>query len=180
MSRRCPEGIPTIFTGLKRKSRWESVAVEGMARVKEPRSFLDCGTSSLRLGCWVLNCIGLDGVGRKRGRGEEGMGREPSVRMTPGLLKCRGSLSWDTGAGWSNRAGKVAYESRRDYIIAVKGKIRLRVTLSTQSESAAFRRISLISSSGDLWCGVVHDGVIRPFGGVGNGTRGCGYWLGGV
>ncbi len=68
-------------------------------------------------------------------------------------------LSWDTGAGWSNRAGKVAYESRRDYIIAVKGKIRLRVTLSTQSESAAFRRISLISSSGDLWCGVVHDGV---------------------
>ncbi len=121
MSRRCPEGIPTIFTGLKRKSRWESVAVEGMARVKEPRSFLDCGTSSLRLGCWVLNCIGLDGVGRKRGRGEEGMGREPSVRMTPGLLKCRRSLSWDTGAGWSNRAGKVAYESRRDYIIAVKG-----------------------------------------------------------
>jgi len=83
-------------------------------------------------------------------------------------------LSWD---GWSNRAGKVAYESRRDYIIAVKGKMRLRVT---QSESAAFRRISLISSSGDLWCGVVHDGVIRPFGGVGNGTRGCGYWLGGV
>ncbi len=65
-------------------------------------------------------------------------------------------LSWD---GWSNRAGKVAYESRRDYIIAVKGKMRLRVTLSTQSESAAFRRISLISSSGDLWCGVVHDGV---------------------
>jgi len=64
-------------------------------------------------------------------------------------------LSWDTGAGWSNRAGKAAYESRRDYIIAVKGKIRLRVTLSTQSESAAFR------SSGDLWCGVVHDGVIR-------------------
>jgi len=54
-------------------------------------------------------------------------------------------LSWDTGAGWSNRAGKVAYESRRDYIIAAKGKIRL--------------RISLISSSGDLWCGVVHDGV---------------------
>ena len=37
--------------------------------------------------------------------------------------------------------------------------MRLRVTLSTQSESAAFRRISLISSSGDLWCGVVHDGV---------------------
>ncbi len=68
-------------------------------------------------------------------------------------------VSWDTGAGWSNRAGKVAYESRRDYIIAVKGKIRLRVTLSTRSESAAFRRISLISSSGDLWCGVVHDGV---------------------
>jgi hypothetical protein len=30
--------------------------------------------------------------------------------------------------------------------------VRLRVTLSTQSESAAFRRISLISSSGDL-CG---------------------------
>ncbi len=70
-----------------------------------------------------------------------------------------GDLSWDTGAGWSNRAGKVAYESRRDYIIAVKGKMRLRVTLSTQSESAAFRRISLISSSGDLWCGLVHDGV---------------------
>ncbi len=36
-----------------------------------------------------------------------------------------------------------------------------RVTLSTQSESAAFRRISLISSSGDLWSGV-HDGVILP------------------
>ncbi len=68
-------------------------------------------------------------------------------------------VSWDTGEGWSNRAGKVAYESRRDYIIAVKGKMHLRVTLSTQSESAAFRRISLISSSGDLWCGVVHDGV---------------------
>jgi hypothetical protein len=32
--------------------------------------------------------------------------------------------------------------------------MRLRVTLSTQSESAAFRRISLISSSGDLWCGL--------------------------
>jgi hypothetical protein len=62
----------------------------------------------------------------------------------------------------SNRAGKVAYESRRDYIIAVKGKMRHRVTLSTQSESAAFRRISLISSSGDLWCGVVHDGVSSP------------------
>jgi len=45
---------------------------------------------------------------------------------------------------------KLAYKSWRDYIIAVKGKIRLRVTLSTQSESAAFRRISLISSSGDL------------------------------
>jgi len=73
-------------------------------------------------------------------------------------------MSWDTGAGWSNRAGKVAYESWRDYIIAVKGKIRLRVTLSTQSESAAFRRISLISSSGDLWCGVVHDGVILSVG----------------
>ncbi len=29
-------------------------------------------------------------------------------------------MSWDTGEGWSNRAGKVAYESRRDYIIAVK------------------------------------------------------------
>jgi hypothetical protein len=41
----------------------------------------------------------------------------------------------------------------------VKGKMRHRVTLSTQSESAAFRRISLISSSGDWWCGVVHDGV---------------------
>jgi len=40
--------------------------------------------------------------------------------------------------------------------------MRLRVTLSTQSESAAFRRISLISSSGDLWCGVVHDGVTYP------------------
>jgi len=38
--------------------------------------------------------------------------------------------------------------------------MRLRVTLSTQSESAAFRRISLIPSSGDLWCGVVHDGVM--------------------
>jgi len=72
------------------------------------------------------------------------------------------NLSWDTGEGWSNMAGKVAYESRRDYIIAVKGKMRLRVTLSTQSESAAFRRISLISSSGDLWCGVVHDGVTTP------------------
>jgi len=45
------------------------------------------------------------------------------------------NLSWDTGEGWSNMAGKVAYESRRDYIIAVKGKMRLRVTLSTQSES---------------------------------------------
>jgi len=70
------------------------------------------------------------------------------------IILLAAKLSWDTGAGWSNRAGKVAYESRRDYIIAVKGKIRLRVTLSTQSESAAFRRISLISSSGDLWCGV--------------------------
>ena len=50
------------------------------------------------------------------------------------------------------------HTSWRDYIIAVKGKMH-RVTLSTQSESAAFRRISLISSSGDLWCGVVHDGV---------------------
>ncbi len=59
---------------------------------------------------------------------------------------------------WSDRA-KAAYKSWQDYIIAVKGKMRLRVTLSTQSESAAFRRISLISSSGDLWCGLVHDGV---------------------
>ncbi len=53
-----------------------------------------------------------------------------------------------TGGRWSDRA-KAAYKSWRDYIIAVKGKIRLRVTSSTQSE-AAFRRISLISSSGDL------------------------------
>jgi len=52
-------------------------------------------------------------------------------------------VSWDTGEGWSNRAGKVAYESRRDYIIAVKGKMGLRVTLSTQSESAAFRRVAI-------------------------------------
>jgi len=66
----------------------------------------------------------------------------------------------EQGTGWFNRAGKAAYESRRDYIIAVKGKMH-RVTLSTQSESAAFRRISLISSSGDLWSGV-HDGVILP------------------
>jgi hypothetical protein len=58
-------------------------------------------------------------------------------------------LSRGTGGRWSDRA-KAAYKSWRDYIIAVKGKIRLRVTLSTQSESAAFRRISLISSSGDL------------------------------
>jgi len=48
------------------------------------------------------------------------------------IILLAAKLSWDTGAGWSNRAGKVAYESRRDYIIAVKGKIRLRVTLSTQ------------------------------------------------
>jgi len=83
----------------------------------------------------------------------------PHVRTKiPALEEFTIDLSWDTGEGWSNRAGKVAYESRRDYIIAVKGKMRLRVTLSTQSESAAFRRISLISSSGDLWCGVVHDG----------------------
>ena len=79
-------------------------------------------------------------------------------------------LSRGTGGRWSDRA-KAAHKSWQDYIIAVKGR---------QSESAAFRRISLISSSGDLWCGVVHDGVIRPFGGVGNGTGGCGYWLGGV
>jgi len=58
-------------------------------------------------------------------------------------------LSRGTGGRWSDRA-KAAYKSWRDYIIAVKGMIRLRVTLSTQSESAAFRRISLISSSGDL------------------------------
>jgi len=68
------------------------------------------------------------------------------------------SLSRGTGGRWSDRA-KAAYKSWQDYIIAVKGKMRLRVTLSTQSESAAFRRISLISSSGDLWCGLVHDGV---------------------
>jgi len=60
-----------------------------------------------------------------------------------------GPVSRGTGGRWSDRA-KAAYKSWRDYIIAVKGKIRLRVTLSTQSESAAFRRISLISSSGDL------------------------------
>ncbi len=61
-------------------------------------------------------------------------------------------VSWDTGEGWSNRAGKVAYESRRDYIIAVKGKM-----------SASYlkypERVGGISTSGDLWCGVVHDGV---------------------
>jgi len=62
------------------------------------------------------------------------------------------------GGRWSDRA-KAAYKSWRDYIIAVKGKMRHRVNLSTQSESAAFRRTSLISLSGDLWCGVVHDGV---------------------
>jgi len=53
------------------------------------------------------------------------------------------SLSRGTGGRWSDRA-KAAYKSWQDYIIAVKGKMRLRVTLSTQSESAAFRRISLI------------------------------------
>ncbi len=34
------------------------------------------------------------------------------------------------GTGWSNRAGKDAYESRRDYIIAVKGKMRHRARAS--------------------------------------------------
>ena len=41
-------------------------------------------------------------------------------------------LSRGTGGRWSDRA-KAAYKSWRDYILAVKGKIRLRVTLSTQS-----------------------------------------------
>jgi len=74
-----------------------------------------------------------------------------------GMNTTVGTICHGTGGRWSDRA-KAAYKSWRDYIIAVKGKIRLRVTLSTQSESAAFRRISLISSSGDLG-GVVHDGV---------------------
>jgi len=30
----------------------------------------------------------------------------------------------EQGTGWFNRAGKAAYESRRDYIIAVKGKMQ--------------------------------------------------------
>ena len=68
----------------------------------------------------------------------------PPRRAPPGVFLSRG-----TGGRWSDRA-KAAYKSWRDYILAVKGKIRLRVTLSTQSESAAFRQISLISSSGDL------------------------------
>jgi hypothetical protein len=61
-----------------------------------------------------------------------------------------GVLSRGTGGRWSDRA-KAAYKSWQDYIIAVKGR---------QSESAAFRRISLISSSGDSWWGLVHDGVM--------------------
>jgi len=71
------------------------------------------------------------------------------VGLASAYILQTGLLSRGTGGRWSDRA-KAAYKSWRDYIIAVKGKIRLRVTLSTQSESAAFRRISLISSSGDL------------------------------
>ncbi len=44
-------------------------------------------------------------------------------------------VSRGTGGRWSDRA-KAAYKSWQDYIIAVKGNMRLRVTLSTQSESA--------------------------------------------
>jgi len=32
----------------------------------------------------------------------------------------------EQGTGWFNRADKAAYESRRDYIIAVKGKMHLK------------------------------------------------------
>ncbi len=71
---------------------------------------------------------------------------------------CMWYLSRRTGGRWSDRA-KAAYKSWRDYIIAVKGKMRHRVTLSTQSESAAWR-MSLISSSGDLWCGVATGWVL--------------------
>ena len=42
------------------------------------------------------------------------------LELEKALGACHG-----TGEGWSNRAGTVAYESRRDYIIAVKGNMRL-------------------------------------------------------
>lgn len=73
MSRRCPEGIPTIFTGLKRKSRWESVAVEGMARVKEPRSFSGLWHFFTETG---LLGFELHRFGRGREEAGEGGGRD--------------------------------------------------------------------------------------------------------
>ena len=55
-----------------------------------------------------------------------------SLCLTKSLCGCHGGQV----AGGLDRA-KAAYKSWQDYIIAVKGKMRQRVTLSTQSESAA-------------------------------------------
>jgi len=108
--------------------------------------------SILRIGRSYISGLRTTRCNRMNGRPKRAF--ERTATMTSLLLR-------GTGGRWSDRA-KAAYKSWRDYIIAVKGKMRHRVTLSTQSESAAFRRISLISSSGDLWCGVVHDGVSSP------------------
>jgi len=50
-------------------------------------------------------------------------------------------VSRGTGGRWSDRA-KAAYKSWQDYIIAVTRRSRRH-----------------LGESGDLWCGVVHDGV---------------------
>ena len=52
---------------------------------------------------------------------------DPTPRMYLASCTTYHVLSRGTGGRWSDRA-KAAYKSRRDYIIAVKGKMRQRVT----------------------------------------------------
>jgi len=61
-------------------------------------------------------------------------------------------VSRGTGGRWSDRA-KAAYKSWQDYIIAVKGKMRQRVTLSTESESAAsVKALTMLRRFGAMSC----------------------------
>jgi len=61
-------------------------------------------------------------------------------------------VSRGTGGRWSDRA-KAAYKSWQDYIIAVKGKMRQRVTLSTQSESSAsVKALTMLRRFGAMSC----------------------------